>query len=286
MSKEIVILTRGALRHSFIRKLFGLAEGIDVLRTYCETGVEHTSGSELLEEARKNKEAVRINHLERRAQSEHDYFGPFVNITPDYSSPVDIPGGHINERQYYEEITSLNPDLLVSYGCSLVKDPLLNEYEGRFLNVHLGLSPYNRGRGSNFWPLVNRKPEYVGATFMHIDEGIDTGEIIHQLRARVHPDDGPHDIGNRLISDVGQVYPELVRSFEDLHSIDQPPEPEEENYHTSDDYNPEATKQLYENFDDGMISEYLSKLDSRISDVPIVKHPEIDEEKLIIEPEV
>lgn len=281
MNKEIVILTRDSLRHSYIRKAFDVADGIDVLRTYCET-----SGSDLLQEARENDEQIRIEHLERRNRSEHDYFASFVNLAPDYSNSVDIPGGSINDKKYYDEITNLDPDLLVAYGCSLIKDPLLSEYEGRFLNVHLGLSPYYRGTGTNFWPLVNNEPEYVGATFMYIDEGVDTGEIIHQLRARVHPDDGPHDIGNRLISDVGQVYPELVRSFEDLHSVEQPPDPDEEQYYRSADYNPDATKKLYENFDDRMIEMYLEEQENRISDVPIVKHPMINEEGLLIKPNV
>lgn len=283
MNKEIVVLTQGALRHSFIRKCFGLADGIEVLRAYCETGVEHVSGNNLLEEARENNETVRIEHLERRARSEHDYFAPYVNLTPDYTNPVDIPGGSINDQKYYQEIMDLNPDLLVAYGCSLIKDPLLSEYEGKFLNVHLGISPYYRGTGTNFWPLVNGEPEYVGATFMHIDEGVDTGEIIHHLRARVHPDDGPHDIGNRLISDIGQVYPELVRSFENIHSIEQPSEPDQEHYYRSDEYNTEATAQLYDNFEDGMIEKYLNEQKKRTSNVPIVKHPVIDEDELLID---
>ena len=39
----------------------------------------------------------------------------------------------------------------------------------------------------------------VGATFMYIDAGIDTGEIIHQIRADIVIGDSPHSIGNRLI---------------------------------------------------------------------------------------
>lgn len=281
MSAEVVILTANSLRHSFIRKSFGLSDDINVLRTYCET----KSGN-LLEEARANDETVRVEHFERRARSEHDYFGPFVNLTPDYSNPVEIPYGSINDEEYYEEIVDLDPDLLVVYGSSIIKDPLLSEYQGRILNVHLGLSPYYRGTGTNFWPLVNGEPEYVGATFMYIDAGVDTGEIIHQLRARVYPDDSPHDIGNRLIADVGQVYPELVRSFEDLHSVDQPPEPDDERYYRSADYNPEATKQLYENFSEAMIEEYLRNKSKRIEEVPIVKHPVIDDEELLTEPDL
>jgi len=48
----------------------------------------------------------------------------------------------------------------------------------------LGLSPYYLGSGTNYWPLVNEKPEFVVATFMHIDTDIDTEEIIHQIRAK------------------------------------------------------------------------------------------------------
>lgn len=281
MSTDVVVLTRNSLRHEYIRKAFGLADGITVLRSYCET-----SGSNLLEEARESDESVRIDHLERRIRSEHDYFGAATDIVPDQSNPVEIPGGAINEEKYYEKITDLDPDLLVAYGCSLIKDPLLSEYEGQFLNVHLGLSPYYRGTGTNFWPLVNGEPEYVGATFMYIDEGVDTGEIIHQLRARVHPNDGPHDIGNRLIADVGRLYPELVWRFDDLHSVEQPPEPDEEHYYRSSDYNPDATAQLYENFENGLVEEYLHHRDERVAEVPIVKHPVLDEERLLTTPEV
>lgn len=283
---EVVILTRNSLRHRYLRKAFGMADGVDVLRTYCETTPSHRPDKSLLEEAREQGEQIRVDHLEKRARSESDWFGSFVNLAPDYSNPTEIPGGSINDQKYYDEITNLDPDLLVAYGCSLIKDPLLSEYEGRFLNVHLGLSPYYRGTGTNFWPLVNGEPEYVGATFMHIDEGVDTGEIIHQLRARVHPSDGPHDIGNRLISDVGQIYPELARSFDELHSVDQPPEPDEERYYRSDDYNPEATKQLYTNFENGLVADYLDNRKERTAAVPIVKHPVIDEADILDLPEI
>lgn len=280
MSKNIVVLTANSLRHRYIRKAIGLTDDINILRTYCE----QKSGN-LLKDAREEGESIRIKHLEKRARVEHDYFAPFVNLSPDRSNLVEIPDGKINEMEYYEEIVSLDPDLLVVYGSSMIRDPLLGEYEGRILNVHLGLSPYYRGTGTNFWPLVNQEPEYVGATFMYIDAGIDTGEIIHQLRARVHPDDGPHDIGFRLIADVGQVYPEIIRRFDDLHPIEQPPKQDDDNYYRSDDYNPDATRMLYENFENGMVMSYLCEWKERIADVPIVKHPVI-EEAALTEPEV
>lgn len=268
---KIVILTNSQLRHQFVRKAIALEDDIKVLRTYCES----TDGS-VLDHVREEGDEVKLRHLEARAESEDDFFRPFVDYTPDHSNPKEIPNGEINDEQYYEEIVDLDPDLLVAYGCSIIEDPLLSEYEGRFLNVHLGLSPYYRGTGTNFWPLVNGEPEYVGATFMHLDAGVDTGDIIHQIRARVKPDDTPHQIGNRLIADMVQPYREIIRKFGDLENMEQPGTPDNEHYYTMSDYSTEATKQLYKNFDDGLVDDYLAEQDERTAEVPLVKNPVIE----------
>jgi len=269
--KDIVILTGGELRHDFVRMAFGAADGINVLASYCET-----SENRIIDIARQEESAVQADHLKARARSEQDFFQPFVELVNDRSKSTHIPAGAINEEQYYEEITSLDPDLLVTYGCSLIEDPLLSAYERRFPNVHLGLSPYYRGTGTNFWPLVNREPEYVGATFMHIDEGVDTGDIIHQLRARIYPGDSPHQIGNRLIADMTQVYIELVRQFDSLDPQSEPEEPADAKYYKRADYSTEATEQLYENFEDGMIETYLENRTERNAAVPIVTNERLD----------
>ncbi|EMA61292.1 formyl transferase [Halorubrum distributum JCM 13561] len=265
---DVVILTNSQLRHQFVRKAIALHDDINILQTYCES----TNGS-TIDRVREEGDEVKLRHLESRAESEDDFFRHFVDYTPDNSNHKEIPNGDINDEQYYEEIVDLNPDLLVAYGCSIIEDPLLSEYEGRFLNVHLGLSPYYRGTGTNFWPLVNGEPEYVGATFMYLDAGVDTGDIIHQIRARVKPGDTPHQIGNRLIADMVGPYREIITKFGDLSDIEQPETPDNEHYYTMSDYSTEATQQLYENFDDGLVDDYLADQDERTADVPLVKNP-------------
>jgi len=273
---RVVVLTGSELRHDFMRMVIASAEGVDVVRSYCES----TTGS-ALEQAYESGSQIRIDHLERRANVEDDFFGPFVRHAPDHSNPVEIPRGDINDREYYEEITGIDPDLLVAYGCSIVSDPLLSAHEGRFVNLHLGLSPYYRGTGTNFWPLVNGEPEYVGATFMHIDAGVDTGDVIHQLRARVNQGDGPHQIGNRLIADAAGVYPRIIRQFDELADIDHPAavSDDEANYYRSSDYSESATRQLYENFEAGLVEDYLAEADERTEAVPILRNPAIASEE-------
>ena len=47
---------------------------------------------------------------------------------------------------------------------------------------------------------------------MHINEGIDTGEIIHQIIPDFYIGDSPHTIGNRLIK-MTKVFAELIQKL-------------------------------------------------------------------------
>ena len=174
----------------------------------------------------------------------------------DHSSPKFIVKGEINNDDIVTEIIDLKPDLLVCYGSSLVKSKLLEEFEGRFLNVHLGLSPYYRGSGTNVWPLINNEPDMVGATFMYIDAGIDTGEIIHQIRADIFIGDSPHSIGNRLIRKMTSAYSDLIANFKSLERAEQPSA--EGKLYFAKDFDQDACRRLYDSFSEGLIENYLN----------------------------
>ena len=263
MSKRVVVLTGDQLRHNFFRKALAQCNGIEVLTSYCEVkpDIPVTDQSEF---ARR--------HLELRTLSEQDFFGIFDRLTPDLTNPIFVKTGAINEQKTVENIINLQPDVLVAYGCSLVKSELLEEFKGRFLNVHLGLSPYYRGTATNFWPLVNNEPECVGATFMYIDAGVDTGEIIHQIRADIHSGDSPHDIGNRLISIIPETYAQIITKLDEIKTQPQPVLNREEKYYKRKDYSDDAVRQMYRNFEKGMIDEYLAQRIQMNTKTPIVKN--------------
>ena len=268
--RKVVILTGSELRHDFFRKFLALQSGIEVLLTTCE-------GTEKSLQAIVGKEqgdtGLRERHLQARACSERDFFDLFVRHAEDRSNPLHIPKGSVNDADVVERILSLSPDLLVAYGCSIVRGRLLEEYSGRFLNVHLGLSPWYRGSGTNFWPLVNGEPEFVGATFMHIDAGIDTGEIIHQIRADYCLGDTPHTVGNRLIARMAGIYADIIRNFDRLAHMPQPEEPEQVRYYRKKDFSEASVAKLHENFRNGMIERYLENRKERDASCPLVSNP-------------
>jgi len=270
--KRIVILTGSELRHVFFRKYIALSEGIQVINSYCE-GQEKSLRTLVKKNGDPND--IRLKHLSAREQSEKDFFGLFVETTVDHSNPVYLPKGDINSPNYTQAIIDSKPDLLVAYGCSIIKEPLQSAFKGRFLNVHLGLSPYYRGSGTNYWPLVNGEPEYVGATFMHIDPGIDTGEIIHQIRAKVLWGDMPVQIGNRLIVQMSRVYRDIIINFDHLEKMPQLPKPPYEKVYKRKDFSRESVEKLYKNFQNGLVEKYLREESERCKKVPIIQNPTV-----------
>ena len=252
--KNIVILTGNELRHQYFRLKLASAKDIFVLATYCESD----------EKSLKNRTFQNLDsselqklHVIAREQAEKDFFEEAVISIKDNSNSKVIPKGSINDEYIVNEIRRLSPDLLVCYGSSLIKSSLLNYYEGRFLNVHLGLSPYYRGVGTNVWPLIKNEPHMVGATFMHIDSGIDTGKIIHQIQADFFIGDSPHSVGNRLIKKMTAAYCEIIRKFDSLSDPNQPVK--EGSLYLIKDFDADSCDHLYEMCRSEMIFNYLTR---------------------------
>lgn len=270
--KRVVILTGSEARHTFFRKYIGRSAEITVCQTYCE-GLERNLAALVADQ---EDNTLRSRHLAAREQSEADFFTLFNEHVADESNPRFIPKGDINLPEHAEAIIASEPDLLISYGCSIIREPLLSAFHRRFINVHLGLSPYYRGGGTNFWPLVNGEPEYVGATFMHIDAGVDTGDVIHQIRAQMSWGDTPSSIGNRLIVDMASAFKQIVCRFDDLSVMQQIPKPDDERYYRQRDYTEESVTNLYKQFREGVIERYLAEAPDRCRAVPIVCNPRLE----------
>ena len=249
---KIIILTGSETRHEYFRKTLASDGRFQVLASYCE-GAEQSL--EARTKANPQASTRELQHAAARRQAEADFFGAATDALPDNAPAHSIPKGAINDDAIVEAIIDQAPDLLVCYGASLIKSRLLGVFEGRFVNVHLGLSPYYRGSGTNVWPLINREPALVGATFMQIDPGIDTGAIIHQIQADIVLGDSPHSIGNRLIAKMTRTTAELVTRYDTLSAMPQPTT--EGRLYRQRDFDQQACERLYRNFRDGMIEAFL-----------------------------
>ena len=147
-------------------------------------------------------------HFAERDRQEQVFFGErsaFVTGTPPFSKGGTeacavrmIEPGTLNSPEPVACLESAGVDTVVVFGTNLIKPPLLNRWSGRMINLHLGLSPYYRGAGTNFYPLLNEEPEYVGATIHLIDAGIDSGSAL--ARGRMAVTEG--NIGHAAFADA------------------------------------------------------------------------------------
>lgn len=203
-------------------------------------------------------------HFAARDASEEAYFGRDTAVAPP-SRPVGAGG--CNDPDEIARMRRLEPDVVLVFGTGLLRAPLIDSFPGRILNIHLGLSPYYRGAGTNFWPLVNGEPEYCGATIHFLDAGVDTGPIIGHVRPDMRSGDGPHDIGNKTIAAAADALADAALALVagPLTGVAQQGGGR---VYKRADFSADAVRRLRANFEGGMIDTYLqhkAERDARLS---------------------
>ena len=84
-----------------------------------------------------------------------------------------------SEKITPEFIGANNIGFIVSYGYRhILKKEILDLLPGKAINLHVSFLPWNRGADPNFWSVVEDTPK--GVSIHHLDEGVDTGDIIVQ----------------------------------------------------------------------------------------------------------
>lgn len=92
----------------------------------------------------------------------------------------------------------------------IVKGSLLDEYEGRMINIHPALLPSFKGLHGQAQAL-EYGVRYSGCTVHFVDKGVDTGPIILQSVVPVHQNDTEETLSERILKEEHRIYPEAVR---------------------------------------------------------------------------
>lgn len=91
----------------------------------------------------------------------------------------------------------------------LVKQPLLDVFPGRILNIHPSLLPAYPGLMA--WKqAVDDGATESGCTVHHVDAGMDTGPIILQSRVPVLPNDDAATLHARIQVEEHSLYPRAI----------------------------------------------------------------------------
>lgn len=208
------------------------------------------------------EQEIVANHFAERDQQEQRFFGDQSDFVASGSGcSVRMLGpGELNTDATLDFLESADVDTVAVFGTNLIKAPLLDRWPGRMINLHLGLSPYYRGTATNFFPLVNEEPEYVGATIHLLDSSIDGGPIFKHARPDIVADDRPHTIGCKAIEAGIEA---MIKVLGSVGRGDAEPIPQWQvsnpRLYLRKDYDPRQVVELYRKLDDGLIARCLEE---------------------------
>ncbi len=117
-----------------------------------------------------------------------------------------------------EEFEKRKIDLIVLAGyLKILSKDFIGAYRNRIINIHPSLIPSFCGDG--FYgervhqAIIDQGCKISGATVHFVDEGTDTGPIILQEAVEVKYDDGPEDLGKRVLEVEHRILPRAVKLF-------------------------------------------------------------------------
>jgi len=260
---RVVVITSDQARHRYVAER--LDRGLSIAGIVCEAKRPTTAPSPDVSDP--SGEIVR-DHFAERDRVESELLGPDPAF-PDVRRH-DVPQGAVNGSEVFEWVSGLDPDLVLLYGSSIIRPPLLAEYSGRMINLHLGLSPYYRGSGTNFWPLVNGEPECVGATLHLAVAKVDAGPILAQVRPDPVAGDGAHHLGTKALMAAAELLTAVAGAFH----RGQPSGVEQDlsvgRVYRVRDFTADSVRVMRRNFDQGMMERFLSDRERRLEAIPIV----------------
>jgi folate-dependent phosphoribosylglycinamide formyltransferase PurN len=260
---KTVLLTSNNLRHKYVAH--SLAENLDLALVIAEKKSPQITSTEAYG---KEDAAFISQHFKLRENTEENYFGAYGEF-PSKPELLQVNHGEINSPKVLAAMEKVRAQIIVLFGTSIIKEQLLEKYPNRIINLHLGLSPYYRGSATNLFPYYYKEPECVGGTVHVATAAVDKGDILHQFRPDIEPGDDLHDIGNRTILKGGEILPEVLKKYFSGNLI-----PREQKgsgrFCRNKDLRPEVLREIYRNFKEGLIENYLENKERRDKTKPIV----------------
>lgn len=261
---KIVILTSNSFRHKYIANV--LSQNFDLKLIITEKKSQLIEDVSDLEDD--DKTFVK-NHFEQREKKERAFFNDYQKF-PEVPF-IQVNHGEINSEFVFEEIKKNEPNYIILFGTSIIKNPILDFFDGRIINLHLGLSPYYKGSATNLFPILFKDFEAIGATIHLATEKVDDGPILHQLRPQIEIHDSLHDIGNKVIEKAGIELPKIINLFGngDLKGVKISGQGI---LCKNKDLTIEKLRKIYENVNHKTLKIFLQNYKSRCAEKPIIEN--------------
>lgn len=130
-----------------------------------------------------------------------------------------------NSTEFVEKLQKYSPEcgVIVDYGY-ILKKPLLNALQHGFINLHPSLLPRYRGAAPIPRQIIDGCTE-TGLTVFAIDAGVDSGNILNQIKIPIEPDETCGELSTRLAQIGAQLVLKTLNQIETGSVQSQPQNP-------------------------------------------------------------
>jgi len=138
----------------------------------------------------------------------------------------------INTKDFAEKLRELGADLFILSGYNKILRPLIFEIPPQgTINLHGGKLPDFRGAAPINWQIIEGETE-GGCAVIFVDEGIDTGDIIHQELYPIEPEDTHASVLEKTLEIFPRLLLEVLKDIQENRVSVQKQDPLEGAYYT------------------------------------------------------
>jgi len=136
-----------------------------------------------------------------------------LNIPVFVCSPAAFPTRAAHEGHILDALDDTGIDFIVLAGyMRIIGKPILDEYEGRIVNIHPSLLPAFPGLDA-IKKAFESGVSQTGVTVHYVDAGVDTGPIIAQKPVDILPGDTLENLEARVHETEHRLYVSVLREI-------------------------------------------------------------------------
>jgi methionyl-tRNA formyltransferase len=182
---KVTLLTSNQNRHIFlINAISKIAKELNVIQE-CTTRYTGTR------EGIYRKSKIISGYFKKVKKAEEKIF-PESSISVDNKcnlNLISIQHGDINYLKIEKLKKFFSSDIYIVFGTSFIKGKLCKYLiSKKAINIHMGIAPYYKGTSCNFWALIDKNPNLVGATIHLLNKKIDDGKILYHVITNFNKD--------------------------------------------------------------------------------------------------
>lgn len=138
---------------------------------------------------------------------------PVKELAMKYNIPIYQPK-KVKEPEFLEILKELNPDMIIvaAFGQILPK-AILELPKYGCINVHASLLPKYRGSAPIQWVIINGE-KTTGVTIMHMDTGVDTGDMILKEEVEIAEDETGGSLHDKIAAAGGKALLKALQQIE------------------------------------------------------------------------